>query len=60
MVAMATVKLGYLENRLTYLTDFFTNLNLSSRALNLEILSKIQNFEFPSHARCLQSASLKC
>ena len=43
---------------MAYLTDFFTNLNLSSRALKLEILSKIQNFEFPSDARCLQSASL--
>ena len=60
MVAMATVKAWISElNCLTYLTDFFTKLNISPRALNLENSSKIQTFEFPSDARCLQSASLK-
>ena len=51
--------LGYLENRSTESTNFFTNLLLLLKALNHENLSKTQNFEFPSNARCLQSASLK-
>ena len=37
---------------------FFTNVLLLLRALNHESLRKILNFEFPSDARYLQSASL--
>ena len=50
--------LWYLQNHSTELTYFFTNVLVLLRALNHESLSKIQNFEFPSNARCLQSASL--
>ena len=51
--------LGYLENFSTESTNFFTNLLLLLKTLDHKSLSKIQNFEFPSNARCFQSASLK-